>query len=68
MLSGNPVIESTVDAEALQKSLAGIPKSKFAETVHAVPSIDKAELRLLPIWKRTFPAVPSKIRIIVSGR
>ena len=65
-LTGKATIVWHVDAAALAKTLAGINEAVFQNAVTTFPSIQEAHARIEPFWKSTFPADPSKIKIIVG--
>src|SRR3989344_1279897 len=53
------------DHESLKLKLAGTPRNKSADVFLNYPGIEKAEIKLSPFWKKTFPDDPEKIEIEV---
>lgn len=66
LISGNAVLEWEVDAEALQKALAGTPKVSFQNVISSFEGIEDAHAYVRPRWRKTFPADPGSIVIDIQ--
>lgn len=64
-LSGPATIVWKVDAEKLLADLAGESKKNFISIVSKYKNIDRAELDLSPLWKRSVPERKEDIRVVV---
>jgi len=65
-LSGDPVIEWSVDEAELKKVLFGIPKQNFKSTMTQFQTIENATADVYPAWKRSFPTEAEDIRIKIQ--
>lgn len=65
-LLGKPKIVWTFDETALKTDLMGSQKSELKSILAAYPAIEKAEAKVKPFWKRTFPNKFDDIDIIES--
>ncbi len=62
-LSGDPVIEWSIDEEGLRKVLYGVPKQSFKTIMAQFQTIENAEAVVRPAWKRVFPSKAEEIEI-----
>ena len=51
------------DESALRTALMGLPKEQYKEVFLDFPSIDKAEVKIRPFWKNSFPRSIDRILI-----
>jgi len=63
-LTGKPRLIWEYDAEQLTTDLAGLPKTAINNAITAYPGIDRAQVKVTPFWKRTFPEDPADISIV----
>lgn len=63
---GTTTIRSLVSTEALQKALAGSPRSELKSNLAAFPGIVSADAKIIPFWKRAFPNDPKEIKVTVK--
>lgn len=64
-LKGMPELSWTIDAQAIQNALVGLPKSRFNEIISQYASVEHAKARIRPIWKLSFPEESSEIAVEV---
>ncbi|HEY4486892.1 MAG TPA: hypothetical protein VJB70_04140 [Candidatus Paceibacterota bacterium] len=62
-LRGTPRVVWVFDEETLRGDLVGKPKSELKTLLSGFPSINKAEVVLRPVWKRTFPKDVKNIKV-----
>ncbi len=65
-MQGNPELEWSIDEAGIKKALLGIPEKNFKVIMAQFPTIDNAEGKVDPFWKRTYPLDPSDIKIVVT--
>lgn len=65
-IKGNTEIVWNVDGEAIKDAILGIKERSFESKLSEFRSIEKAELIIKPIWKKTVPEEKDKITIINS--
>jgi len=65
-LAGQGLLVWNVDATSLAESLAGRDESAFETVIQGFPSVETAEARITPLWRKSFPADPTKISIDVE--
>ena len=63
-LVGNPLVVYSFDEEELKKELAGKGEKASRVVLTRYPSIERAEIKIVPFWMRSFPSDPEKIKII----
>ena len=64
-VSGDARIEWLYDESVLKNDLLGIKKADVASLLQAkYPSIESARVKIMPLWKRSFPVDPSKVTIV----
>ncbi|MDO8483148.1 MAG: hypothetical protein Q7S86_05020 [bacterium] len=66
-LKGETLLVWKVDEPKLKDDLVNKKKSQLPEIITKYPAIVKADVTLRPFWKRSFPSVPKKIRVISSA-
>lgn len=66
-LSGAGTLVWNVDTAAIQEALAGRDQTVFQTIIEGFSSIQKADARIAPFWKNTFPEDPSDIIIILES-
>lgn len=54
---------SPTDLDALRSALAGIEKDSYQRVFFSFPSIESAEVRFSPSWRRAFPDNAKRIKI-----
>jgi hypothetical protein len=64
-LTGKALLVWEVDAAALASALAGRDSDAFQTIVDGFPGVQEAHARIEPLWKKTFPAEASDIKISV---
>ncbi len=57
---------SPVDLDALRRALAGMAKDSYKNVFLSFPSIESAEVRFSPSWRKTFPENVERITIETS--
>jgi len=62
-ISGAPHIVWVVDEETIKTSLAGNPKAEFPSVIEKHVSIKRAEAKIRPFWKGSFPEDIKKLKI-----
>jgi hypothetical protein len=67
-VSGDAKVVWGIDAARLAERLAGSRRKDFTTILADFPAIEKAELRVLPFWKRTLPASPKHIRVSLGEK
>jgi hypothetical protein len=65
-LAGSADLLSTVDPEQIAAAIAGKTRQAAQVALTNFPAIKQAVLTLRPFWKSTFPADPSRIKVLVS--
>lgn len=65
-LSGSTKIIWKVDEEKFKTGLLGQPKKDFVAIVSQHENIDRAELSMIPVWKRVIPEEPEKVEIKIN--
>jgi len=65
-VKGDGNIVWVVDAASLKERLVGSRRKDFTAILADFPAIEKAELRVLPFWKRTLPASVKHIKVTVK--
>lgn len=65
-LSGNPLAVWTFDEMNLKEDLANAAKTELPSILSEYPAIERAEAVIRPFWKRSFPADPEEISIVIS--
>ena len=50
----------------LRDSLAGIPKADYSRVLLDYPGINKAEIKIKPFWRKTFPSSPERIKVTIA--
>ena len=65
-LSGDAKIVWKLDTEKFTVDLLGQNKKDFISILSQYKNIDRAELALSPVWRRTIPDKPEKIKVIVN--
>lgn len=63
-LKGETLLVWKFDELKLKEDLIGKKKAELPEIISKYPSIVKADVTLRPFWKRSFPSVPKKIKLI----
>jgi len=64
-LTGDAQIEWLYDESQLKNDLLGIKKADISSLLQAkYPSIESAQVKILPLWKHSFPLDPNKVTII----
>ncbi len=64
-LTGDAQIEWLFDESQLKNDLLGIKKGDLGSLLQAkYPSIESAQVKILPLWKHSFPLDPNKVTII----
>lgn len=66
-LSGNAKVVWEVNEELLKSKLISKPKGDFNKILSEFANIDKANLTLSPVWKRTIPSKLKDIKITVNN-
>jgi|SRR3989344_2566422 len=51
------------DEESLKSALLGKPKDSYAKIFLGFPGIDKAEVKIKPFWRKSFPSKGERIKI-----
>lgn len=63
-LNGKATLVWVFDSEALRSGLKGIGKTALPTVISDYPGIDKAEVKIKPFWKTSFPTDISEISIV----
>lgn len=65
-ISGMAQLVWQLDTEGLASALSGKGEAAFQTIVSSFPAVEEARARLVPFWKKSFPADPSQIHIVVE--
>lgn len=63
-IEGDAEFEWQLNETAFKTQLAGSDKDTLGDAVVAFPAITKADAKIRPIWKGSFPSNPEKITIV----
>ncbi|MCX6703180.1 MAG: hypothetical protein NTV02_00615 [Candidatus Zambryskibacteria bacterium] len=67
-LTGDAQVEWLFDESMLKNDLLGIKKADLVSILQAkYPSIQSAQVKILPLWKQSFPVDPLKVTIIKAS-
>lgn len=62
---GSATLVWGVNVEELRQALAGKDQGAFEAIVGGFSSVQEANARIEPFWKKTFPTDPSKIKVVI---
>jgi hypothetical protein len=65
-MQGNPELEWSIDEEGIKKALLGVPEKNFKVIMAQFPTIENAEGKVDPFWKRTYPLDPKNITVKIT--
>ncbi|MCA9366274.1 hypothetical protein KC722_01705 [Candidatus Kaiserbacteria bacterium] len=65
-LVGKPQIVWTYDEGKLKTDLMGAPKTALTTILSGYPAIERAEAKIKPFWKRSYPDSLDQIKIVES--
>jgi len=65
-VAGTAKIVWDVPVERLKAELAGSSRRKFKDILAEFPSVERAELKILPFWKSHLPANENSIKVTVN--
>ncbi|KKU68135.1 MAG: hypothetical protein UX89_C0007G0031 [Parcubacteria group bacterium GW2011_GWA2_47_16] len=63
-LKGEMLLVWNIDEVKLKGDLINKKKSELSDIITKYPAIVKADVTLRPFWKRSFPSVPKKIKVV----
>lgn len=63
-LNGKATLVWVFDSEKLRNDFKGVGKTALPTVISAYPGIEKAEVKIKPFWKTSFPTDVSEIRIV----
>jgi hypothetical protein len=66
-ISGEGTIVYSVDSDKIIESLLGKKKSEFKTIFESFVGIEKAEIKLSPPWRTTFPTNKADARVVISS-
>ena len=65
-VTGDAKIRWGIDTSALRQKLVGTQRKDFTTVLADFPAIERAELKVLPFWKRALPANVKNIKVTVN--
>lgn len=66
-ISGSALLVWDVQAEALAQALAGREQAAFESIVASFSGVDKANAKIAPFWRSSFPKDPKDIKVEVEN-
>lgn len=66
-LSGVGQLVWHVDQEEVRTALAGKGEAAFESIIGAFPAVDTARARIMPLWAKTFPKDPARIKVEIEN-
>ena len=63
-LNGKATLVWVFDSEKLRTDFKGVGKTALPTVISSYPGIEKAEVKIKPFWKTSFPTDVSEIRIV----
>ncbi len=65
-LEGSAHFVWNIDTAALARDIAGKPRTDFNALLAAYPGVEKAEVKVRPFWKTSFPTKPEEITVTIQ--